>query len=90
MNIFEILIDAPAWYLGRLLGHLFHLAAMIGCLAGSVYAGVWIHRLVRVPVVNWIASIAVGCWLLLILYRAETWTAAAWIQAAELRDTSDY
>jgi hypothetical protein len=90
MDLVIALIETPAWLLGRLLGELLHLGAMIGCLAAGVYAGVWVFRLVRTPIVNWVASIVVGCWLVLVLYRAETWTAATWIQATERRDTSDY
>lgn len=89
MNLFEILIDTPAWLLGQLLGELLHLVAMFGCLAAGVYAGVWVYRLIRLPFINWITSVFVGCWLVLLLHRAETWTAATWIHAAEMRDTSD-
>lgn len=90
MDLFEMLVDLPAWALGQILGMLLHLGAMIGCLAAAICAGVVVYRLVRLPLFNWFASIVVGCWVLLVLYRAETWAAAAWIHAAEMRDTNDY
>lgn len=75
-EIFEYLIDYPAWLIGTLAGGLIYLAVATAGLIAAVYAGISVHNAVRLPLVNWIAAIIVGLWIAGVSARSLTWVAA--------------
>ncbi len=75
-EIFKYLIEYPAWLIGSLLGGLIYLAVATAGLIGALYAGIGVYRVVRLPLINWIAAIIVGLWIAVISMRSLTWVAA--------------
>ncbi|ATN34749.1 hypothetical protein ACO34A_13160 [Rhizobium sp. ACO-34A] len=80
MDIGYIVLEAPAWFLGHVIGGVLVTGILCGTVAIAYYAGASVYRLVRIPYLRVALAIVVGVYVSAVLYRSITWTGVALVR----------